>query len=480
MEYSDLLLGLNYTGVPPKGRASGAAQNSRLVTPGTVFVCIKGQGHDGHKYAQDALEKGAGMLVTQRHLGLKNEVTVKDTRKAYAQICQNFFGRPAEKLCLVGITGTNGKTTTSSVLKQTLEAMGINCGLIGTAGSEIGTAHIPAKFTTPEAWDLAALLARMVKAGCSHVVMEASSQALHQGRLFGLNFQLGIFTNLTKDHLDYHGDMQNYYEAKKQLFAQCKTMLVNLDDPFGQKLCEESKKENCKTFSIKDNAANFIAKNIELSQNGVKFAFLGEDFLHPVKFAMPGQYSVQNALAAGAAAVLLGQDPQKTSAALATVPGVKGRCQVLYSKDYTILRDFAHTADGLEKLLSAIKPFTKGRLLVVFGCAGDREPTKRAEMGQAVAKYADIVFVTADNPRTENVQETMRDAAAAVKKSKKPCHTQENRQTAVQMALDMLQKDDVLALCGKGHEDYQVLCGWTQYLNEEEIVSAWLQSKAQM
>lgn len=479
MDYKSILAGLDYTGTPPGGTPTGATQDSRKVIRGTVFVCIKGQGFDGHDFAQKALDAGAGMIVSERPLGLPHEVTVPDTRRAYGEICQNFFDRPADKLKLIGVTGTNGKTTVSSVLKQTLQGMGVECGLIGTIGSEIGAVEVPAKFTTPEAWDMAALLARMVKAGCTHVVMEASSQALVQGRLSGLHFALGIFTNLTRDHLDYHGDMEKYFAAKKLLFGQCDTMLANLDDEWGARLLKECVRVEQKSFSAAGGeAADFAAKNVELRPGGVRFAFLGNGFLQPVKFAIPGGYSVENALAAGAAAVLLGYEPASVAAALGTVPGVKGRCQVLYSGPFTVIRDFAHTGDGMEKLLSSLRPFASQRLVVLFGCAGDRDAAKRPAMGQAAAHYADEIFLTADNPRTEDVEKTMRDALAPIEESGKPCHLQPDREQAVDMALDTLHEGDMLVLCGKGHEDYQVMDGWTQYLDESVLVRRWAQAHA--
>ncbi|MGD9560640.1 MAG: UDP-N-acetylmuramoyl-L-alanyl-D-glutamate--2,6-diaminopimelate ligase, partial [Oscillospiraceae bacterium] len=410
MEYAELLRGISYAGTPPKGEAALVTQDSRKVVPGAVFVAVQGRGVDGHDFAAAAVQAGAGMVVAQRALGLENEVVVADTRAAYAEMCANFFGRPAEKLVLVGVTGTNGKTTVASVLKQVLEKSGMPCGLIGTVQSEIGTLEIPAKFTTPEAWDLHALLAQMLKAGCTHVVMEASSQALDQARLGGLHFALGIFTNLTQDHLDYHGDMQRYFAAKMQLFEQSDALLANLDDAFGRRMMDEAPCPVKKSFSTERNMADFTARNIDLRSEGVRFAFLGEDFLEPVRFAIPGAYSVANALAAGAAAVMLGVGGAAAAKALSDVPGVKGRCEVLHSGAFTVIRDYAHTADGLEKLLGALKPFVPKRLVVLFGCAGNRDAGKRPAMGEAVASWADAIYLTADNPRTEPVDKTMEDA----------------------------------------------------------------------
>ncbi|MDL2219358.1 UDP-N-acetylmuramoyl-L-alanyl-D-glutamate--2,6-diaminopimelate ligase [Ruminococcaceae bacterium OttesenSCG-928-O06] len=481
MEYSRLLQDVPYTGTPPHGVAAGLAQDSRKVVPGGVFVCIEGRGHDGHAFAEDALAAGAAMVVSQRPLGLAGEVLIKDTRAAYAQMSQNFFGRPAEKLRLVAVTGTNGKTTVATVLKHTLENLGVQCGLIGSAQNEIGAEVVPAKFTTPEAFDLAALMARMVGAGCTHLVMEASSQALAQGRLATLRFALSIFTNLTVDHLDYHGTMEEYFAAKRLLFLQSEEMLANLDDEYGRRLLGD--KELCGpggvlrracSFSALADAADFTARNIDLQAAGVRFAFLSEGHLHRVAFPIPGEYSVANALAAGGAAVMLGHEPAAVAKALTQSGGVKGRSQVLYSGRFTVIRDFAHTADGMDKLLSALRPYAPKRLVVLFGCAGDREETKRPAMAEAALRWGDEIFLTSDNPRTEAPAHTMAAAREVLEAGGKPFAAIEDRAEAVHAALQSLQEGDVLALCGKGHEDYQVMNGYTLYLDEKSLVEEWI------
>lgn len=474
MDYQTLMQGIEYSGSLPQGMATGAAQDSRKVTPGIVFVCIQGRGVDGHDYAAQALQKGAGLIVTQRPLGLEREVVVGDTRAAYAQICQNFFGRPAEKLSLIAVTGTNGKTTVANVIKQALEEMGLSCGFIGTLGNQIGNVMIPAKYTTPEAWDMAALLSRMAAAGCTHVVMEASSQALEQGRLGALHFDLGIFTNLSRDHLDYHGDMEGYFACKKTLFAHCDRALINWDDDYGRRLLSEKLCGTTYSFSTRDNQADFTAHGIKLAANGVRFGFLQEGMLFPLKFAMPGEYSVANALCATAACVILGKNAQEATEAMGRVKGVPGRCEVLYSGQFTVLRDFAHTGDGMEKLLSSLRPFVEGRMIVLFGCAGERDASKRPAMGQAAASYGDVIYITADNPRSEPVQQTIQDALQPIVDSQKTYVTEPNRRFAINQALEKLQAGDLLVLCGKGHEDYQALDGWTEYLDESQIVGDWL------
>lgn len=479
LEYIDLLHDIAHTGTPPQGQATLVTQDSRKVEPGAVFVCVVGKNSDGHDYAEKALADGAGLLVTQRPLGLANEIVVQDSRKAYSLLCQAFFGHPAKKLCITAVTGTNGKTTVAYVLKSMLQQAGLRCGLIGTIHTEIADMQVPAKFTTPEAWDLNALLARMVAAGCTHVVMEASSQALEQHRVYGLQFALGIFTNLTQDHLDYHGSMQAYFEAKSILFEQCDAMLVNADDAWGQKLLVQTWGAKSFTFGLQTPNANFYAEDVQLEAGGVAFRLrLGKDGVQtPVTFAMPGEFSVYNALAVAGAAAILQVEDAVIRAALCAAKGVPGRSQVLYDGAFTVICDFAHTGDAIEKLLAALHPYVKNRLVVLFGCPGQRDREKRPLMGAVAARYGDVIVYTADNPRDEAPGQIEADTLPPLKKAAKPYYVWQNRQQAVAMALDMLQKGDVLALCGKGHEDYQVLDGETIYLSEEELVQSWLCEK---
>ncbi len=474
MTIAELMEGLAFQGILPQGEAAHITQDSRRAAPGSVFVCISGRGSDGHAFAGKALEAGAVLVISQRALGLEREVVVEDTRRVYALLCQRFFGNPAQKLCLVAVTGTNGKTTVSSILKQVLNACGHPCGLIGSIHSEIGEMRVPARYTTPEAWDLAALMHRMVLAGCTHLVMEASSQALDQGRLLGLHFALSIFTNLSKDHLDWHGGMEEYYQAKKSLFSQSGAMLSNMDDPYGARLLEEVALEKKHSYSFRSDAADFVAHSVELGAGTVRFGFLASDILYPLTFPMPGEYSVYNALAAGGAAILLGLPIEPVLAALGQVKSVPGRCEVLHRGRYTVIRDFAHTGDGMEKLLKALRPFVKGRMVVLYGCAGEREASKRAEMSDAALHHGDILFLTSDNPRGEPEEQIFADALPPLEKAGKPYKVIASREEAVCQALETLREDDLLVLCGKGHEDYQVLKGRTVFFDEKQLVEDWL------
>ena len=410
MELQVLFSGVPYTGTLPQGEAVLVTQDSRRACPGAVFVCARGMTTDGHDHARKALEAGAVCIVTERPLGLPGEVQVASGRKAYAQLCQNFFGRPAEKLRLVAVTGTNGKTTVTTLIKQTLEQAGCKAGLIGTIHTEIDAMDVPAKYTTPEPWDLNALFSRMVLAGCTFAVMEASSQALDQLRLWGLTFEVGVFTNLTQDHLDYHKTFENYFAAKKSLFSQVKHMVVNLDDSYGRRLLDEVQGPERITFSAGDDAADYTARNIRLSASGVKFEMVGRGFIQRIDFPMPGDYSVHNALAAAAAAIALGIPARDAAAALSASRGVRGRCEVLYHGAFTILCDYAHTGDAIEKVLAGVAPFVEGRLVVLYGCAGERDAKKRPLMSEAVVKYADFAVLTSDNPRKEDPCAIIKDA----------------------------------------------------------------------
>ena len=476
MKLEALFEGIPHEGALPDAEAALVTQDSRRVCPGAVFVCARGKTSDGHDYIPKALAGGAVCIVTERPMGVPGEVRVQNGRKAYALLCANFFGRPAEKLRLAAVTGTNGKSTIAALVKQLLEQDGRKVGLMGTIRTEIDTMRIPAKYTTPEAWDLHALLARMAAAGCTDAVMEASSQALDQLRLWGLHFTVGAFTNLTQDHLDYHGTFENYFTAKKSLFDQCDTMVTNLDDAYGRRLLTEGRAPHTVTISA-HGEADWAARAVQLSASGARFRMKTPAGEFPVDFPMPGEYSVENALTAAACAAALGMTPENTARALSGCRGVRGRCEVLYHGDFTILCDFAHTGDAIENVLAGIAPFVEGRLLVLFGCAGQRDAKKRPLMSEAVVKYADFAILTSDNPRREDPYAIIGDAEPVLKASGKPYITEVERRCALQKALNMLQKDDVLILCGKGHEDYQAVDGVTLYLDEHRIVRDWLAAR---
>ena len=476
MKLSELLSEIEYNGSFVDQKIKDVVADSRKVSEGSLFVCVKGNSFDGHEVAAEMLKKGAAAVITDHKLGLENEIIVKNTKEANARLCQNFFKNPKDQLKIIGITGTNGKTTIASIIKQALELMGHKTSLIGTIRYEIGDLEIPSKFTTPEPWDIAALFARIVMAGCEYVVMEASSQALDQGRLNGIDFDLAVFTNLTQDHLDYHRNIENYYKAKKILFDNAKSAVINIDDEYGQRLMNELSIPKT-TYSIKSNDADYTAKNIECSISDVKFAINGDNFISRASLNMPGLYSANNAMAAFCALSVLGFDKSKSTEAVSNTRTVAGRSEVLYNKGFTVICDFAHTADALEQLLSSIKPFVENRLITLFGCAGVRDSTKRPAMAETVCRYSDVIILSSDNPRAEDPVSIINEILPIIQKAEKPCITEPDRYLAILQGLDILQKGDVLLLCGKGHEDYQVIDGTTIYLDEHRIVNEYFEKK---
>lgn len=452
--------------------------DSREVAQQAVFVCIKGQKFDGHSAAA-ALADTAAAVVCERDLGLANQILVPDTREAYGIICGNFYGNPAAKMKLVGITGTNGKTTITYLLKHLLEDAGKKVGLIGTIHNEIGDMDVPATHTTPDPAELHVLFSRMLGAGCEYVVMEVSSHALDQHRLAGCHFAAGVFTNLTQDHLDYHGTMERYFEAKKRLFTMCDTAVINLDDSYGMRLVKEV---GCKllTFSAQSDDADFTAKNIVPSSGGNRFAFVGDSLIGRVNFCMPGRFSVSNAMAAGTAALAVGVPFDAMVRGLCTCRGVVGRTEVLDTKtDFTVIRDYAHSPDGLEKVIATVKEFAQGRVITLFGCAGNRDRTKRPKMAEIVSRLSDFVILTSDNPRDEDPLRIIEDAKPGLLEHKTPYQILPDRYEAIEWALGFAQAGDILLLAGKGHEDYQVLSFGTICFDEKEIVSTLLEKRQQ-
>ena len=474
MKLYDLLHAIEYEGKPENATVAHVTEDSRKVVPGSVFCCVAGKGFDGHDYAAQALEHGAVCVVVQRSLGLPCEIVVKNTRAAYARLCAAYHGHSHAKLTLVGVTGTNGKTTTACLLKQMFDLMGYQTGLIGTLKNMVGETEYPAVLTTPDPWELHGLFAEMVATGCTHCFMEVSSQALDQKRVEGITFQVGVFSNLTQDHLDYHLTMENYYQAKKKLFSMCDTAVINIDDLYGRRLKDEVE---CKalTFACESSNADYSAHNIKFSERGSSFAFLAGNSLERVNFAQPGLFSVSNALAAGVLCIAAGIELPQVIDGLNRSKGVTGRFEILPTNtDYTVIRDYAHSPDSLEKVLSAIRSFATGRVVTLFGCAGNRDRTKRPMMAEAAAKFSDYCIITSDNPRDEDPEQIIKDALPGIKQHKTPYKAIIDRYEAIGWALKNSQPGDILVLAGKGHEDYQVLDYGTIYFNEREIVLSML------
>ena len=475
MNIQSVLKDVKYQGTVKNFDTDFVTDDSRKVRPGCVFVCSKGLSFDGHTFAAKALEIGAQLVVCERDMGLENQIIVENSRQTYALMCGNLFDNPSRKMKMIGITGTNGKTTSAFLIKDLLEQQGKKAGLMGTVQNMIDQQVIPAKFTTPQPYELNALLSQMYKSGCEYVVMEVSSQALVQNRLFGIRYDVAVFTNLTQDHLDYHKTMENYFDAKCILFENSDSIVVNTDDSYGKIVARRYKHKNVITFSAHSDLADFTAKNIDFTHNSVKFLLVGKGSISRVNFPMPGEYSVHNAMGAALACVAAGMDEKSTAAALSYVKGVKGRCEILVKEPFTVICDYAHTGDGLENILSSLRPFVQGRFVVLFGAAGERDAGKRVAMAQAVAKYADFVVLTSDNPRKEDPQSIIDSMTGYFDEKNIPYLTEVDRRKAINIALDMLQYNETLILCGKGHEDYQVLNGITVYLDEHEIVAKYME-----
>ncbi len=444
--------------------------DSRLVRPGALFVCIRHRSFDGHTAAAEALASGAAAVVTQERLGLENELNVADSRAAYARLCAALCGHPERKLRMIGVTGTNGKTTVTTLIRNILSDSGIKTLLTGTVCNRLGEESLPSGLTTPKPPELYSLLSRAVLSDCEACVAEASSQALAQGRLEGIAFDAAVFTNITRDHLDYHGTFENYLAAKKKLFEHSKVSAVNLDDPRADEIIAASSGKTV-TFSTVLDCADYTAKNISLLPEGVSFELVSKGRIEHINFASPGLFSVSNAMAAAVCAINLGVDPRSAAQSLARSKGVCGRLErVECGTPYSVIIDYAHTPDGLEQVLRALRPSCRGKLIVLFGCGGDRDKTKRPLMGAVACKYADTVIVTSDNPRSEEPMKIIGDILKGTDKKRRGLFIEEDRRRATALALSLAKPGDTVLLAGKGHEKYQLICGEKLPLDERETV----------
>ncbi|MCL2125289.1 MAG: UDP-N-acetylmuramoyl-L-alanyl-D-glutamate--2,6-diaminopimelate ligase [Oscillospiraceae bacterium] len=457
----------------------GVCFDSRKLLPGELFVAIRGYESDGHAFINDAMRKGAACIVCEEKPEAAGGtciavpyVIVNDSRVALALVSAAWFGMPADKLKIIGVTGTNGKTTVTTLIKQVLErCSGSKVGLIGTNGVLIGSRELPAERTTPESFEIHRLLAEMLRDGCEYVVMEVSSHALYLKRVFGIEFEVGVFTNLSQDHQDFHDSMEEYALVKSKLFSACRSAAINIDDEHAPVMMEHAL---CKrlTYAIKDDAADLVAKNVKLHSDSVDFSALSIGSLNRVVLGIPGMFSIYNALAVIAAAMLLGFDAELSASALRTCCGVKGRAEVVPTGgDYSVLIDYAHTPDALENIITAARGFSNGRVVTLFGCGGDRDKLKRPVMGRIAAEFSDFVIVTSDNPRTEEPSAIINEILAGMDGTATPYIVIENRREAIYWALDNAQPDDVLILAGKGHEAYQIFGKEKRHFDEREVVA---------
>lgn len=449
--------------------------DSRKVRNSSAFICIEGSEHDGHDFAHRALEKGASVVICERDLGIKNRIIVENTREAYALLCANFYGNRHRQMKLIGITGTNGKTTTSFILKRILEENGYKVGVIGTLGAVIGAEQYPLEHTTPNPSILHRLFYMMWLAGCDVCVMEVSSQALAKQRLYGVEFDIGIFTNLTAEHLDYHKDMESYALAKAKLMQNSRICVINADDPYADFMKQNAGGEIL-TYAI-DGKADITAEEITLSRNGVDYTLKTQGVSLRVDYGSVGKFSVYNSMAALAAAQLMSLNTDRCLKGVAEAQTVKGRMEKVPNKrGINIFIDFAHTPDSLENALKTLKKLYSGRLIVVFGCGGDRDKSKRPIMGKIAASYADTVYVTSDNPRTEEPDEIIDDIVSELDEGS--YIRQRDRAEAINEAVCEAKTGDTVLIAGKGHEKYQIIKTEKLRFDEREIIRKILDNEA--
>jgi len=480
MKLKELLQGvsvLEFHADPELNIESVVYDTRKAIGPNSLFVAIAGFAFDGNSYIPRALDQGAVAVVTaKRPQEDIPYILVESDRLALACIGTNYFGRPAQSMTMIGVTGTNGKTSVTLLTKHVLEnALGAKVGLIGTTENLIGKETVPTERTTPESFELQALFAKMRDAGCTHCVMEVSSHAISLHRVAGIRFDVAAFTNLTEDHLDFHKTMENYCDTKARLFGCCGKAVLNRDDDWFKRIADGVK---CPVLSVGQEGA-LRAENVVLRSDGVDFTAVYKEKQVPVTVPIPGKFSVSNALTVLGIALSLGIPSEKASVALATVKGVKGRVEVVPTpgKPYTVLIDYAHTPDGLENVLSSVKSFCKGKLIAVFGCGGDRDRTKRPIMGKIGVGIADLAVITSDNPRTESPMAIINDIVEGVREIQGSYVVIEDRREAIRYAMDKAEKNDIIVLAGKGHETYQEICGVKYPLDERTVVEDCLAQK---
>ena len=484
MILKSLLKGLDYEVI--KGNEESKVQNirydNRKIEQGDAFVCVKGFKVDGHSFIGDAIKKGAKTLIVQEDVSVQEDITiikVRDTRKALAIMSSNYFGNPKDKLKIIGITGTNGKTTSAFIIKSILEKAGFMTGLIGTIANYIGNKKVDAVRTTPESYELHELFKNMVDAGVEYCVMEVSSHSLELDRVYGIQFEEGIFTNLTRDHLDFHKTFENYYNAKFKLFERSNHSIINLDDPYGANIVKDIEERGVKTkvstFSI-EKESDFKAFEIKSHSNGSEFK-VNLESIEEFSINIPGEYNIYNSLGCIICAYNLNIPMDKIKEGLSDVV-IPGRCELVAKEKnlpYSIIIDYAHTPDGLENILSTVKAFTRNRMISVFGCGGDRDKVKRPQMGKIGCELSDIAIITSDNPRSEEPMDIINDIVKPLNYDNFVIEV--NRKEAIRKAMNMALEGDVIVIAGKGHETYQILKDETIHFDEREVVYDILEGK---
>ena len=469
-------LGIEYTG--PQAEITAVDYDSRKVGRGSLFCCLVGEKTDGHNFASMAVEKGASALICQRPLPLNvPQLIVPDGREAMARAAACFYGHPERELTMLAVTGTNGKTSVTYMVKSVAETAGKKVGLIGTIQNLIGEEKVYTERTTPESVDLFALLQRMADKGVDLVVMEVSSHALAQQRVAGIPFKAGLFTNLTQDHLDYHKTFENYRSAKKKLFAQCGIAILNGDDETAAYM-KEGLSIPVWTMGI-HHPGEFYARGIEITTQGASFHLFTPQGNGRISLHISGLFSVYNAMGTAALCTAAGIPFSCIVKGLEGLRGVAGRLECVDTGDrpFSVYVDYAHTPDALQNVLETARGFTRRRLISVFGCGGDRDHGKRPIMGEIGGRYSDHVILTSDNPRTEDPMDILKAVEEGVKRTATPYIVTENRREAIREALEEAGDGDVIVIAGKGHESYQEINGVRHHFDDKEIVLSLLRGE---
>lgn len=484
MKLKELLKGVDI--ISSKGdmdlEINGIAYDSRKIKNGNLFICVSGYTKDGHSFINDALKKGAVAIMVEKDVEIEGAAVVKviSSRSAMPLLALNFYDNPTQKLRLVGITGTNGKTTTTYLIKSIMEANGQKTGLLGTISTQIGDKVFVSSRTTPESLDLHSLFREMADSNIDYAVMEVSSHSLELGRVEGCNFRIGVFTNLTQDHLDFHKTIENYRNAKEKLFRMTNgANIINIDDEHGRIIADEVDAPGVRliTYGI-DSKADIMAKNIAITAKGVVFTLVTPEYEIELAIRIPGKFSVYNALAAASVAYAEGISKEVIRQGLNKVDNVPGRSEILNTDTpYTVIVDYAHTPDGLQNILASVKEYAKGRIIALFGCGGDRDRDKRPIMGEIAGRMSDYCIITSDNPRSEVPMEIINQIEAGIKSTECDYICIENRRDAIKYALKTARADDVVLLAGKGHETYQVLKDRTIPFDERDIVEELLREE---
>lgn len=448
----------------------GISCDSKTVSDEFLFICLNGNNFDGHKFVRQAKDYGAIAILSEREVETSLiQIIVDDTREAMSIISSNFYGNPSRKMKMIGVTGTNGKTTTVNLIKTVLDKAGINCGVIGTLGAYYNDKKVESSLTTPDPIMLHKILNEMYLGGVKAVVMEVSAHALDLKKVHGITYEIGIFTNLTQDHLDYFSTMEEYKNAKLKLFdKKCKYLISNSDDETGRKIANDY--AGVITYGI-DNPADVFAMEVKIEDGKTKCLLNIFDAVYEFETSLIGEFNIRNILATMTATALMGVKTDLIVETLSKVKGVSGRLEKVYDKDFSVYIDYAHTPDGLSSVLGAIRKACKGRLICLFGCGGNRDTKKREIMGEISGKLADFTIITSDNPRFEEPMEIISMIEKGVLKHTKNFVIVEDRKKATEYALKIAKLGDIILIAGKGAENYQEILGIKHPYNDKDTVS---------